>query len=77
MLYSDEVGERHLRMAKRFANVTSTRQDASISESLQHGLYKKVLRKKKTIPAAKIWAVSIVMWFWRHAWFPPMQSAST
>ena len=39
MLYSDEAGERDLRVAKRFAPVTSTRQDASISESLKHELY--------------------------------------
>ena len=56
MLYSDEVGERDLQVAKRYAPVTSTRQDASISGSLKHELYEKFLRKKKKIPTAKIWA---------------------
>ena len=56
MLYSDEAGERDLRVAKRYAPVTSTRHDASISESLKHELYEKFLRKKKKIPTAKIWA---------------------
>ena len=54
MLYSDEAGERGLQVAKRYAPVTSTRQDVSISESLKHELYEKVLRKKKKIPSAKI-----------------------
>ena len=56
LLYSDEAGERDLRVAKRYAPVTSTRQDASINESLKHELYEKFLRKKKKIPTAKIWA---------------------
>ena len=41
MPYSDEAGERDLRVAKRYAPVTCTRQDASISESLKHELYEK------------------------------------
>ena len=57
MLHYDEAGKRDLRVAKRYAPVTSTRQDASISESLKHELYEKVLRKKKKIPNAKIWAL--------------------
>ena len=56
MLYSDEAGEWDLWVAKRYAPVTSTRQDASISESLKHEPYEKFLRKKKKIPTAKIWA---------------------
>ena len=56
MLYSDEAREQDLRVAKRYAPVTSTRQDASISESLKHELYEKFLRNKKKIPTAKIWA---------------------
>ena len=56
MLYSDEVGERDLRVAKRYAPVTSTRQDTSISESLKHKLYQRFLRNKKNILAAKFWA---------------------
>ena len=56
MLYSDEAGEPDLRVAKRYAPVTSTRQDASIRGSLKHELYKKFLRKKKNIPTPKIWA---------------------
>ena len=36
--------------------VTSTRRDASISESLKHELYERFLRKKKKIPTVKIWA---------------------
>ena len=56
MLYSDEAGERDLRVAKRYAPVLSTRQDASISESLKHELYQKFVQKKKKIPCAKIWA---------------------
>ena len=56
MLYCDEAGERDLRVAKRYAPVTSTRQDSSISESLKHEPYDKFLRKKKKIPTAKTWA---------------------
>ena len=56
MLYSDEVGERDLRVAKRYAPVTSTRHDDSIGESLKHERYEKFLRKKKKIPTAKILA---------------------
>ena len=56
MLYSDEAGERDLRVAKRYAPVTSTRQNAGISESLKHELYEKFLRKKNKIPTSKIWA---------------------
>ena len=41
MLCSDEAGERHLRVAKRQAPVTSIQQDASISETLKHELYQK------------------------------------
>ena len=55
MLYSDEAGERDLRVAKRYAPVTSTRQDASIIENLKQELYEKWLRKKKKILTAKIW----------------------
>ena len=55
-LYSDEAGERDLRVAKRYAPVTSTKQDASISESLKHELYQKFVQNKKKIPCAKIWA---------------------
>ena len=54
MLYSDEIGERDLGVAIKYAPVTSTRQDASISESLKHELYEKFLRKTKKIPTAKI-----------------------
>ena len=56
VLYSHEAGERDLRVAKRYAPATSTRQDASISESLKHEPYEKFLRKKKKIPTAKNWA---------------------
>ena len=56
VLYSDEARERDLRVAKRYARVTSTRQDASISESLKHELCGKFLRKKKEVPGAKLWA---------------------
>ena len=56
MLYFVEAGERDLRVPKRYAPVTSTRQHASLSESLKHELYEKFLRKKKKIPTAKIWA---------------------
>ena len=55
MLYSDEAGEQDVRVAKRYTPVTSTRQDASISERLKHELYEKFLRKIKKIPTAKIW----------------------
>ena len=44
-------------MAKRYAPVTSTKQDASISESLKHELYENFLRKKKKLPTAKIWVL--------------------
>ena len=56
MLYSDEAGERDLQVAKRYAPVTTTREDASISENLKHELYEKFLRKKKKITTAKIGA---------------------
>ena len=51
MLYSDEDGGRDLRVAKRYAPVTSTRQDGIIRESLKHEVYQKCVQKKK-----KIWA---------------------
>ena len=35
--------------------VTSTQQDASISETLKHELYQKFVRKKQKVPSAKIW----------------------
>ena len=54
--YSDEAGKRDLTVAKRYAAVISTRQVASISESLKHELYQKFVQKKKKIPCAKIWA---------------------
>ena len=72
MLYSGEVGERDLRVARRYAPVTSTRQDASISESLEHELYEKLLRKKKNIPTTKIRALSIRSLFSSLAWLLPM-----
>ena len=60
MLYSDEAGERDLHVAKEYAPVPSTRQDANIdaniSESLKDELYEKFLRQKKKIPTAKVWA---------------------
>ena len=44
-------------MAKRYAPVTSTRQDDSISESLKHELNQNFVQKrKKKIHTAKIWA---------------------
>ena len=43
-------------MAKRYAPVSGTRQDASISEILKHELYEKFLRKKKNVTTTKIWA---------------------
>ena len=52
----DEAGELDLRVAKRYAHVTSTRQDASIIESLKHELYEKFLRKKNKTPTVKIFA---------------------
>ena len=56
MLCSDEAAERDLRVAKRYAPVTSSRQEANISESLKHELYAKFSRQKKKVPTAKIWA---------------------
>ena len=56
LLYYDEAGERDLQVAKKYAPVTSTRQEASIGESLKHELYENILSKKKKIPNAKIWA---------------------
>ena len=56
MLYSDEAREWDVRVAKRYAPVTSFRQDASISESFKHELYENFLRKKKNIATTKIWA---------------------
>ena len=45
----------HMRLVS-LSPVTSTRQDASISESLKHELNQKFVQKKKKIPCAKIWA---------------------
>ena len=56
MLYYDIAGERDLQVAKIYAPVTSTRQDANISESLKHELYENIFSKKKKTPNAKIWA---------------------
>ena len=44
-------------VAKRYAPVTSTRQNGTISESLKHEPYQKFVQKKKKIPSAKIWAL--------------------
>ena len=58
MLNFDEAGERDLRVAKRYALITNTKQGATISESLTHQLYQNFLqKKKKKILAAKIWAL--------------------
>ena len=54
MLFSDEAGERDLRVAKRYAHVTSTQHDASISETLRHELYRKFVCKKQKVSSAKI-----------------------
>ena len=72
MLYSDEAGERDLRVAKRYAPVTSTRQDASISESLKHELYQKFVRKKRRSPVPKFGRPCNETWFLRRAWLLPM-----
>ena len=56
VLYSDEARGRHLWVAKRFAPITSARQDACIRESLEHERYNKFVQKEKKIRAAKIWA---------------------
>ena len=56
MLFSDEAGERDSRVANRYPPVTSTRQDASISQILKHELYQKFVRAKQKVPSAKIWA---------------------
>ena len=56
MLFSDEAGERDLRVAKRYAHVTSIQQDANFSETLKHELYQKLVRKKQKVPSSKIWA---------------------
>ena len=53
MLYSDEAGERDLQVAKSYAPVTSTRQDASVGESLKHELYQKIVQEKKEDPVCK------------------------
>ena len=54
MLFSDEAGKRNLRVAKRYALVTSTQQDGIISESLKHEVYQKFVRMKQKVPSAKI-----------------------
>ena len=53
MLFSDDAGERDLRVAKRYAHVTSTQQDDSISQTLKHELYQKFVHKKQKVPSAK------------------------
>ena len=58
MLYSDEEGERDLRLAKRYAPVTGTRQNASIGESFKHQLYFFCVRKRKS-PLPKFGPLSI------------------
>ena len=55
-MYSDEAGERDLRVAKRYAPVTSTREDADVSESLKCALYQRFLHRKEKHPSTKIWA---------------------
>ena len=72
MLYSDEAGERDIRVAKRYAPGHSTRQDASISESLKHELYEKVCVRKRRSPLPKFGLLSIRTLFLRLAWLPPM-----
>ena len=72
MLYSHEAGERDLRLAKIYAPVTSTRQNASMNECFKHEPYEKFLRKKKRIPTPKFGPLSIGTLFWRLAWLLPM-----
>ena len=45
--FSDEAGERDLRMNKRFAPVTSTQADASTRDILTHELWKKFVKEGK------------------------------
>ena len=67
MLYCDEARERDLRGAKIYAPVNNNRQDANISESLNHELHENFLRKKKKIPLPKFAPLSIGTLFWRLA----------
>ena len=73
MLHSDDTGERDLRVATRYALVTSTRQGASISESLKHELYEKFCVRKRRSPVPKFGPLSFATLFWRLAWLLPMQ----
>ena len=72
MLHSDAAGERDLRVAKRYAPVTSTRRDASISELLKHELYEKLCVTKRRSPLPKFGPLSIGTLFWSLAWLLPM-----
>ena len=56
MLLSDEVEESDLTVAKRYAPITSTQQNASISETLKHEVHQKFVRKKQRVRSTKIWA---------------------
>ena len=56
MLFSDEAGERVLRVAKGYAHVTSAQQGAGISETFKHEVYQKFMCKKQKVPFAKFWA---------------------
>ena len=73
MLFSDDVGERDLRVAKRYALVASTHQDATIPETLKHEFYQKFVRKTQKVPSAKIWALSCMVTsnvLWRTIFVP-------
>ena len=59
--YGDEAGEADLRMAKRYAAVTSTQPTASIEDGLKHELYTNFCK-------AKTKGRSVA--FWRPAWSP-------
>ena len=69
-MYSDEAGERDLRVAKRYAPVTSTRQDASISESMS--CIRSSCRKKRRSPVPKFGRPCNETLFLRRAWLLPM-----
>ena len=53
--YSDEAGERHLRVGKRFATLTTTCLEDSIRETLTHALYIKFQGRKSRRSQVHLW----------------------
>ena len=53
--YTDEAGERDLRLGKRFAHLTSTVADKSIEETSGHEMYVKFLGRRARRSEVHLW----------------------